>query len=86
MRKNSSCVSDYIPQSVSEEVEVCTTSSSEHRSHTEIPSYNTDVVSVACALMCITVMKTGFNVAVAGGFMKNAPSVRHQYISSNIEE
>ena len=46
LRKNSSCISDYIPQSVSEEVEVCTTSSSEHRSHTEIPSYNTDVVPI----------------------------------------
>ena len=47
LRKNSSCVSDYnIPQSVSEEVEVCTTSSSEHRSHTEILSYNTDVRSI----------------------------------------
>ena len=62
LRKNSSCVSDYIPQSVSEEVEVCTTSSSEHRSHTEIPSYNTDVVPIEENKIVTGFMKTDHNV------------------------
>ena len=41
-------------------------------------SSNDDIDENTCCVICVSItLMIGFNAVVAGGFIKNAPSIRH---------